>query len=312
MKSTLPYAQDALDRKQNGPWPCGQDTEEERLLKQLHGAEGLSEAVIQACRALVYCYDQAGRRQLPWRDHVSPWLVLVSEVMLQQTQVDRVLPRFLEFSTRFPTPRVLADAALPDLLAAWQGLGYNRRALNLQKAARMIADIWHGDIPADPLLLQQLPGIGPYTAGAISTFAFNRPNVFLETNIRAVLLHLFFGDRQDVGDRELLPCAEALLDFDQPCRWYNALMDYGSDLKRRFPNPSRRSRHHTVQSRFEGSDRQLRGAILRACLQHTAISTAGLQQQLAVEQQRLERIITGLIQEGFLAQEDGRLFIPSA
>ncbi len=311
MKSMPPYPQESIDRKQNDRWPCGRDTEDEGLLKRRHGAEGLSEAVILACRALVYSYDQTGRRQLPWRGNVSPWLVLVSEIMLQQTQVERVLPRFLDFRERFPTPRALADAALPDLLAAWQGLGYNRRALNLQRAARMIADTWHEEIPADPALLQQLPGIGPYTAGAVSTFAFNRPNVFLETNIRTVLLHLFFCDRRDVGDRELVPYAEALLDHDRPRDWYNALMDYGSDLKRRFPNPSRRSRHHTVQSRFAGSDRQLRGAILRACLHNSDMSPQTLHKQLDVERERLERIITALVQEGFLAQQDGRLVIPS-
>jgi len=278
---------------------------DEAALIRRYAREGLSEEVIGQFRQMVYGYYRDHCRALPWRNQATAWQVLVSEVMLQQTQVDRVIPKYLAFLGQFPDPAALAAAPLPELLAAWQGLGYNRRALALQRAARMLLEQYDGQVPADPERLRQLPGIGPYTAGAIAAFAFNQAAVFLETNIRAVLLHLFCGDRQGVADKELLQIAERTLDRQQPGRWYNALMDYGSDLKRRLPNPSRRSRRHSVQSRFEGSDRQVRGAILRLLLERTAMRDAELCQQLAVESGRLQRILEELVQEGFIARKGG-------
>ena len=263
-------------------------------------------------RQLVYEYHAGHGRELPWRRTEDPWQVLVSEVMLQQTQVDRVIPKFNAFVERFPGPAALATAPLPDLLMAWQGLGYNRRALNLQRSAQMLIARWGGLLPEEPQELQQLPGIGPYTAGAIAAFAFNRPSVFLETNIRAVLLHLFCSDRHDITDRELLPLVEGTLDQHQPRLWYNALMDYGSDLKRRFPNPGRRSRHHSLQSRFEGSDRQVRGALLRLLLGEGGKTAGALCDSLGVEKQRLRNILSGMVQEGFLVRRGLRYLIPPA
>jgi A/G-specific adenine glycosylase len=169
----------------------------------------------------------------------------------------------------------------------------------------MLLERYDGQVPADPEQLRLLPGIGPYTAGAIAAFAFNQPAVFLETNIRAVLLHLFCGEQQGVADRELLHIVERTLDRQQPGRWYNALMDYGSGLKRRLPNPSRRSRHHTVQSRFEGSDRQVRGAVLRLLLEGAGMPDGALCEQLAVESGRLQRILAELEQEGFITRTGG-------
>lgn len=290
----------------------GKDTPEELSLKRRAAAEGLSCAVVTAFQKQVYRFYAEQGRKLPWREAGDPYRVLVSEVMLQQTQVERVVPKFNAFLACFPTAAALAGAPLPELLSTWQGLGYNRRALNLQRAARMITEQWSGVVPDDPVLLQQLPGIGPYTAGAISTFAFNCPNVFLETNIRAVLLHFFFVDQKDICDKQLLPVAEAVLDRENPRGWYNALMDYGSDLKRRFPNPSRRSRHHSQQSRFEGSDRQIRGAVLRLLLGAGGIWGRTMQKQLDIEAERLARILEGMVKDGLL-QKKGRTFIiPSA
>lgn len=286
----------------------GEDTPVESELKQYVAEQGLTNDSVKPLRQLVYSYYAEHRRVLPWRDGVDPYRVLVSEVMLQQTQVDRVIPKFTAFIQQFSDPQTLADAPTPELLAAWQGLGYNRRALNLQRAARMVVEQWGGSIPDDPVLLQQLPGIGPYTAGAIASFAFNRSQVFLETNIRAVLLHIFFADQEGITDKQLLPVAEAVLDRENPRTWYNALMDYGSDLKRRFPNPSRRSRHHTVQSRFEGSDRQIRGAVLRLLLGSHGMTARAMQKQLDVETERFERILGGMVQDGFI-QKMGRLYI---
>ncbi len=279
----------------------GKDTAREAELKKGIGS-GLTGSVVTTFQKLVYSYFVEQQRNLPWRKGNDPYLVLVSEIMLQQTQVERVLPKFNAFMDQFPTLTILATAPLPELLAAWQGLGYNRRAMNLQRAARMIMEEWNGIIPDDPALLQQLPGIGPYTAGAITAFAFNRPVVFLETNIRAVLLHIFFSDREGVSDKELTSIAEEVLDPEHPRDWYNALMDYGSDLKRRFPNPSRRSRHHTTQSRFEGSDRQVRGAILKLLLKKHVMSIAELAGKVQSDSTRVRIIIGKMASEGIVRE----------
>lgn len=311
-KSGVPdYLKTAAKRKrQPSDWPIGRDSRAEAGLKAQIVAEGLSPGVIARFQKLVYRFYRGNRRDLPWRKQPSPWQVLVSEVMLQQTPVDRVLPKYFVFIEKFPVPYLLATATLTELLAAWQGLGYNRRALYLQQAARMIAEKWNGAIPGDPLLLHQLPGIGPYTAGAICAFAFNQPRIFLETNIRAVLLHFFFSDQEGITDKQLLPVAEAVLDRRNPRDWYNALMDYGSDLKRRFPNPSRLSRHHTVQSRFEGSDRQIRGAVLRLLLASNSMTACAVQKKLDVDAERLARILEGMLKEGLVQQQRTRFFIP--
>ena len=289
-------------------WPVAADTAAESELKRYVHTHGVTAEAVELLQRLVYRYFAAYRRDLPWREGADPYRVLVSEVMLQQTQVDRVIPKFVAFIQQFPDPQSLAAAPTAQLLAAWQGLGYNRRALNLQRAVRMIVDEWSSSIPDDPALLQQLPGIGPYTAGAIVSFAFNRSQVFLETNIRAVLLHFFFADQEGITDKQLLPVAAAVLDQANPRNWYNALMDYGSDLKRRFPNPSRRSHHHTMQSRFEGSDRQIRGAVLRLLLGSNGMTVRALQKQLDVEAERLARILEGMLKDGLL-QNKGRMFI---
>lgn len=293
-------------------WPVGKDTAAELELKRSAAKQGVTDTPVKQLQQLVYGYYAEHCRDLPWRDGTDPYRVLVSEVMLQQTQVERVIPKFIAFMQRFPDLQALAEAPAPELLTAWQGLGYNRRALNLQRAARMIVGEWNGSIPDDPLLLQQLPGIGPYTAGAVACFAFNRPQVFLETNIRAVLLHFFFADQEGITDKQLLPVAEAVLDQAYPRKWYNALMDYGSDLKRRFPNPSRRSRHHTVQSRFEGSDRQVRGAVLRLLLESGGMTVRALQKQLGVKAERLNPILEGMLREGFLKKQGQKYCIASS
>jgi A/G-specific adenine glycosylase len=200
---------------------------------------------------------------MPWREDTSPYAIFVSEIMLQQTQVSRVEKYFAPFRTRFPDFALLAAAPLEELLAAWKGLGYNRRAINMREAARVIVGDYAGKLPADPEELVRLPGIGPNTAGSIAAFAYNIPAVFIETNIRRVFIAEFFPRRDDVHDRELLPLIRAALPRDNPRVWYWALMDYGVSLKSEGRAANRRSRHYARQSGFDGSVRQLRGEILR-------------------------------------------------
>jgi len=208
-----------------------------------------------------------GRHDLPWRQTVDPYAILVSELMLQQTQVARVVPKFQQFVMTYPSVQKLAAASLAEVLVLWQGLGYNRRARYLWQLTRLLTDSNQSNLPKTQSELESLPGIGPYTAAAVMAFAYNQPTVVLETNVRTVLLYHFFPEQEQVKDVQLRPILEACLPMVEPRSWYAALMDYGSHLKSVLPNPSRRSKHHAVQSRFVGSVRQVRGEIIRALTQ---------------------------------------------
>ncbi len=173
----------------------------------------------------------ANRRDLPWRRSRDPYHVLVSEIMLQQTQVDRVIPYYHAFLDRFPTVHVLADAPTGEVIKAWAGLGYNRRAVNLQRTARHIVDSLDGAFPHDVEALRSLPGIGPYTAGAVACFAFEQDTAFIDTNMRRVLHRLFRGvdvPRPVVADREILGIASAVLPPGRGWDWNQALIEFGA------------------------------------------------------------------------------------
>jgi len=215
-------------------------------------------------RNIVYtAYEKAGR-SFPWRDNLAPWGILVSEIMLQQTQTERVVLYWKRWMEKWPSPAALAEAPLEEVLKEWSGLGYNRRCRYLKECALRIVRDFDGTVPAAPGLLTELPGIGPYTAGAIACFAYNFPSVFIETNIRSVMLHFFFQGQEGITDRQILPVIESTLDLSNPRRWYWALMDYGAVLKKNSPNPARRSAHYKKQSAFSGSLRQIRGSLVRA------------------------------------------------
>lgn len=248
-------------------------------------------------RAFVEFVAKKGRelyRDLPWRRTYDPYAIWISEVMLQQTQVSRVDGRWQRWLERFPTVDALAAAAPSDVLEEWQGLGYNRRALSVHRAAQAISEAG-GVFPQDPKELVKLPGIGPATAAGIRAFAFNLHGVYLETNVRTVFLHELYPQAEGVPDSELIPLVEltcpasvedaadavaavtdAVVDTaaesDEteltPRSWYYALLDYGAYLKKTIPNPSRRSKSHVKQSRFEGSHRQKRAELLRVLLAH--------------------------------------------
>lgn len=221
--------------------------------------------------------------------------------MLQQTQVERVIPKYKAFLKKFPGFRALDRAPLAEVLKAWQGLGYNRRALMLKKLAARIVEDYKGKLPADPKLLDELPGIGKGTAGAIAAFAFQIPAPFIETNIRRGYLHFFLSTRRDVPDADVLELVSQTLDAKNPAEWYYALMDYGAMLGRQEKeNPNRRSRHYSKQSRFQGSDRQLRGKILRMMLDGSEFSLAQIARKTKESKARVEKILGGLKREGFL------------
>lgn len=209
-------------------------------------------------------YEKSGRHNLPWRLTTDPYHILVSELMLQQTQVTRVVPKYESFIKQYPTVKKLANASLGDVLRLWQGLGYNRRAKYLHACAQTVVTEYGGVFPRHEAALRQLPGIGPYTAAAVCAFAYNQPVELIETNVRQVMIHHFFTQKDQVTDAEILEKVRRTMPPEQARDWYAALMDYGSHLKVLYGNNTRKVKGYTRQSQFKGSDREVRGAILRA------------------------------------------------
>lgn len=282
---------------------------------------GIDPDALASFRKLVLAQGRQLYRDLPWRRTTDPYEIWISEVMLQQTQVSRVDGRWQRWLERFPTVDALAAAQAADVLDEWQGMGYNRRALSLLNAARSVADAG-GVMPSNLKELVALPGIGPATAAGIRAFAFNLPGVYLETNVRTVMLHEFYPDAEQVPDKELVPLVEASCPKDahdpedDPRTWYYALLDYGYHLKRTVPNPSRRSRTHVRQSRFDGSHRQKRAMVVRALLSHregAPVST--IVQEVSAEERRAGRppveeayvlsLLEELAAEGFCRDQSG-------
>ncbi|MDR1787839.1 MAG: A/G-specific adenine glycosylase [Treponema sp.] len=257
-------------------------------------------------REKIYDYYHAAGRDFPWRHKVSPWGVLVSECMLQQTQTDRVRGYYERFMARWPSPRSLHEASLEEVLREWSGLGYNRRALFLKRCAETIALQKGGEVPRTASELAALPGIGPYSAGAIVCFAYNEPAVFIETNIRAVMIHFFFNNSNFVKDDEILPCLARCLDRASPRIWYYALMDYGAMLKKLRVNPNRQSAHYKTQSPFKGSRRELRGRIINTLLERPR-SAETLMQSLGCTEKRGDfyRVMEGLQKDLLVAEKEG-------
>ena len=328
--------------------------------------KGLSTTAFKQFRDIILSHYHASPRPFPWRETVDPYKILVSEIMLQQTQTSRVVPKYHAFLERFPDFESLASGSLRDVLELWSGLGYNRRAKALKDLAEIVVERFEGKLPNDREELQSLPGIGPYTSGAICTFAFNQPVVFMDTNIRRVYIHFFFPDQEKVRDSDILPLVEGTLVKENPRDWYYALMDYGALLKSRpalihgekkkkktngkkssrgagkegrkvkqagWENPNRRSAHYTKQSPFEGSDRQIRGRLLKVLLSEEegikenellqltssggaegVTTTERMQEKTPEEGSQLEKdrvryILHQLEQEGFVKEEKGKYSI---
>jgi A/G-specific adenine glycosylase len=271
----------------------------------------LSREQVAQFQATIYQYYQAHKRPMPWRQTQNPYHILVSEIMLQQTQVERVLGKYGDFLARFPDFETLSRAPWPEVLAAWQGLGYNRRALALKRLAQAVMADWEGALPRRAEDLRALPGIGAATAGALLAFAFEQPVVFIETNIRRVFLHFFFAGREGVTDREILPLVAETLDREGVREWYYALMDYGAALKSAGPNPNRRSAHYARQSSFAGSNREVRSLILRTLLGEATLSFKELARAVGLDPARTQAALEQLLAEGFVVRERKSLRLAS-
>lgn len=259
-------------------------------------------------RNIVHDYYIENGRYLPWRETYDWYEILVSEIMLQQTQVDRVLPKYKNFLKRFPQPADLARAEFKSVLALWKGLGYNRRAQHLQNAVTAIVKQHRSILPSDYNDLVALPGIGDYTANALMVFVHQQPRIVIETNIRSVYLHHFFRGCSDVHDNDIREKIKKTLDTENPRNWYYALMDYGVHIKKTYGNPNVKSKHYTKQSKFEGSDRQVRGKILDVLLVHPK-SFECVQDELQEDPIRLKKIFETLVKDKLIVERSGLFHI---
>lgn len=261
---------------------------------------------IQVFRNMVWDHYNRYRREMPWRTDTGSYAITVSELMLQQTQVNRVIPKFKKFVDEFPDWQALSEAELADVLRLWKGLGYNRRARYLHESAQIVAGEWAGSMPQSQKQIMLLPGVGANTAGAICAYSFNLPVAFIETNIRTVFLYHFFKNKNNISDKEIMPYVQKALDESNPREWYWALMDYGAHLKRTQPNPSRRSAHHTKQSKFEGSLRQLRSQVLHFVVENNRVSESVLLKTF--KDNRTKTALQSLHKDGLLRKNGGNYY----
>lgn len=264
-------------------------------------------------------YDDHGRHDISWRTRPTPYRVVVSEIMLQQTQVARVEEYFTKWMKKYPSWRALARALLRDILLDWQGLGYNRRGKYLHDIAQIVTDQYHGTLPSDRSALESLPGIGHYTAGSIRAFVFNEMDVFLETNIRIVLIHHCYSRnkniiRSAISDQELLSVLNQIVTHDMraqqsPRDFYYAMMDYGSYLKQTVGNLNARSGSYIRQSRFDGSRRQLRAGILRYVLRYGPVDESNIITNSQRDGDLVRKLLGDLVREGSIKQKKTKYFV---
>ena len=273
----------------------------------------LSPDRVEGFRREVREFFRVQGRSFPWRETCDPYAVMVSEFMLQQTQTGRVAEKYDEWLRRFPDARTLATAPLADVLSAWNGLGYNRRAKFLQQACAAVCERHNGVFPTDKENLDDLPGVGPYTAGAVAAFAFNSPEVFIETNIRSVFIYHFFvlrgiSPEEKIADKDLLPLIAQTLDRNNSRIWYYALMDYGASLKKTVKNITRQGKAYSTQSKFKGSFRQARGAVLRQLAKHGKASVYQIMKEEGLDEERVVAAADKLIEENMIYKVDGSYY----
>lgn len=271
--------------------------------------KALSPHSVRKFQETIYRHYRENPRTLPWRKTRRPYRILVSEIMLQQTQVERVMKKYRAFMQSFPDFASLAKAPLHKILKVWQGMGYNRRAVALKKIALIVTEEFGGKIPSSEEALLKLPGIGKYSASAILAFAFGRPTVFIETNIRRVFIHFFFQDREGIQDSDIFPLVEKTLDHAHPREWYYALMDYGVMLRKEDENPNRRSAHYKKQTPFQGSNRQVRGMILRLLVRSPHLSEPEIVRQLGSNPETITGNLATLRKEGFVKRRGKKFLI---
>ena len=294
---------------------------------------GLTEEMINEFKSIVYEFHEKNPRIFPWRDTENPYYVFVSEFMLQQTQAERVVDKFNQFIAKFPDFYSLANSEQKDILKVWHGLGYNRRAIWLKDAAIRIVNEFDGQLPEDPQTLEWIKGIGHATAREMTIFAYNKKFYpFIETNIRRTYIYMFFREEENISDKILFEFIEKTADHNNPRKWGYAIMDFGVFLKKMLPkqNPNKKSKEYKVQAKFLGSNRQLRGIILKVLLEKKEIDKSdlinlvlkerfsiiktledfakGKQKEQELKEQ-IEKNIETLIREKFIKEKEGKVLL---
>lgn len=250
----------------------------------------------------IWKFYKTNKRDFPWRRTRDPYRILISEIMLQQTQTARVVPFYNRFTNEIPDFSALVRVPSAKVLRLWQGLGYNRRALYLKRIAKRVAEEYGGKLPNDPNELCKLPGIGTNTAGAICAYAFNKPVPFVETNIRKAFIHFFFAEHMQVSDAQILEKISEAMDTKDPREWYYAVVDFGAHLGKKRIVKNERSAHYRPQSKFEGSNRELRAKILRMILGRGNMNVRELSKELGEDSKSVEKNLLALTKEGFLSK----------
>ncbi|MFX1365059.1 MAG: A/G-specific adenine glycosylase [Promethearchaeota archaeon] len=263
--------------------------------------KGLTLDIIGLFKEFIYDYYRNHKRNFPFREKISPYRVLVSEIMLQQTQTDRVSEKFRKFIEKFPDFLSLSSASVEDILIEWKGLGYNRRAIALKNIAKTIVKDFNGELPDSLEILKSFPQIGHNTASSILAFAFNKPVAFIETNIRRVYIYFFFPNKDKVNDNEIISIVKKTVDHDNPREWFYALMDYGVMLKKIHPELNKKSTHYRKQTPYNGSTRQIRGELLKLLIKEGRMEIITIQEKLKIDNlKRIETILYQLEKEGFI------------
>lgn len=281
---------------------------------------GLTAEIIQSFQRMILDYYNSHTRNLPWRNEKDPYKIFISEMMLQQTQAERVVEKYFQFIQKFPDFKTLSESSLQEVLELWKGLGYNRRAIWMKEAARIIFKDYNGKLPSDPTILEKLKGIGHATAREMITFSYNIPTVFIETNIRRVFIYFFFNQKSSVNDSEIISLVKKTVYKENPREWYYALMDYGVMLKKKFSgmNPNKKSKGYKKQAPFKGSNRELRGKILDIILMNPGLELENLINEIMFLKgdltvrsfsEKIKINIKKLEEEGFIINIDGKLKI---
>lgn len=255
---------------------------------------------INKFRQTVWKHFEVHGRTFPWRQTTHPYKIIVSEIMLQQTQTSRVGIKYREFLRKFPSFSALAKASLRDVLHEWKGLGYNRRAKHLHQLAKIIVEQYRGRLPKDRDQLLKLPGIGSYTASAVRAFAYNLPDVVIETNVRAAYIKHFFPQAIKVSDSEIVHFIQRVGDSGRPREWNTALMDYGAYLKTKDRTLGRTSALYSKQSSFKGSFRELRAKVLDLVVKHRSISIGVIKRTIPKGAFDVNDILFSLLKDGLI------------
>ena len=263
------------------------------------GISELNKQHIELFREKIFDFYRLNGRSFPWRQTTDRYAVMISEIMLQQTQAERVVPKFEAWLQQFPDIPHLASAPLQQVLWFWSGLGYNSRAVRLQRCASIIMDSFGGIVPGEPAILKTFPGIGEYTCRSIPVFADNLDTAAVDTNIRRIMIHEL-GLPEDISPTKLQQEAEALVPSGRSRDWHNALMDYGSLV---LTSKKTGIRPLTKQSRFQGSKRWYRGKLIKELINSDGMFLEEVSEKYASCPWDLDEIINNLISEGLVERQ---------